>query len=150
MRDLLANTRQLWYALYEGKTRRLDSNGDMTGDYDMVFSEPVPFRAHLSATRGTQGFTGTGTVADYFGADIDYTLIISTANQDLPIDEYSLIWKHTPDEDGNGNIDYSKADYRVTSVAIGLKHNKYAVKELEHTTVSLSDPSDTGVILLDD
>lgn len=150
MRDLERNTRQLWYALYQGKARRLDTNGDFTGDYDLVFGEPVPFKAHVSATRGTQGFTGTGTVADYFGADIDYTLIISTANQDLPIDEYSLIWKHTPDVDGSGNVDYSKADYRVTSVAVGQFHNKYAIKELEHTTVDVSDPADTGVILLTD
>lgn len=133
MRNLRANTRKLWYATYQGQRNVLDDNGDITGDIETVYSEPVAFRANLSATRGTQGFTGTGATYDYFGADIDYHLIISTANMNLPIDEYSLIWKHEPDVDGNNNVDYSKADYRVTSVARGLMHMKYAIKELNRT-----------------
>lgn len=143
MRDLRANNRQLWYATYQGKQMRLDEHGDITGDVVSVYSEPVPFKAHLSATRGTQGFTGTGTTSDYFGADIDYSLIISTSKMDLPIDEYSLIWKHEPDV-VEGVVDYTKADYKVTAVAEGQMHMKYAIKELAKTSIEPDRPSNNG------
>jgi hypothetical protein len=138
MRNNLRNSRKLWYATYLGQDYVRDENGDITGDLAVSWSEPVMFKASLSATRGTQGFTGTGERVDYFGADIDYSLIISTCNMSLPIDEYSLIWKHEPDVDANGQVDYSRADYRVTAVARGQRHMKYAIKELAKTT--LPDP----------
>ena len=133
MRDLLSNCRDLWYATYTGKVEEVDSNGDYTGVKISTYSEPVHFKANLSATRGTQGFTGTGTSYDYFGADIKYDLIISTAVMDMPIDEYTLIWTEEPATDGSGNVDYSKAGFRVKAVARGLHHMKYAIRSLQHT-----------------
>ena len=131
MRDLQSNTRQLWYALYAGKTEVVDAHGDYTGDKEASYEEPVSFRAHLSATRGTQGFTGTGSSYDYFGADIKYDLIISTSKMDLPINEYSLVWTHEPERTGGGDVDYSQAEFRVTAVARGLHHMKYAIRSLQ-------------------
>ena len=128
MRDLLSNTKQLWYSLYQSKTKVYDENGDFTGDYTEGYSEPVAFRANLSATRGTQGFTGTGASNEYFGSDIKYDLIISTSNMDLPIDEYSLVWTREPGLDGSGNTDFETADYHVTAVARGIRHMKYAIR----------------------
>ena len=129
MRNNRANSRKMWYQTYKGWQYKRDSNGDITGDKESIYSEPVEFKASLSATRGTQGFTGTGITVDYFGVDIKYSLIISTCNMKLPIDEYTLIWTHTPDKDGSGNVDVSRADYRVTAVARGQRHMKYAIKE---------------------
>ena len=120
----------MWYALYQGVTDAVDANGDLTGEPTVSYSEPVQFEANLSATRGTQGFTGTGASYDYFGADIQYDLIISTAQMDLPFDEYTLIWVHEP-EVVNGAVDYSSADYTVKAVARGLHHMKYAIRSLQ-------------------
>ena len=131
MRDLRANSRDLWYAVYLGVEEKTDANGDYTGERVEVYSKPVWFRANLSATRGTQGFTGTGSSYDYFGADVKYDLIISTAQMDLPIDEYSLVWDAEPELDENDNVDYSKAKYRVKAVARGLHHMKYAIQTLQ-------------------
>ena len=131
MRDLHSNTREMWYALYTGKTEVVDAHGDYTGDKVASYAEPVSFRANLSATRGTQGFTGTGSSYDYFGADIKYDLIISTSNMDLPLNEYSLVWTHEPERDGGGAVDYSQAEFRVTAVARGLHHMKYAIRSLQ-------------------
>ena len=135
MRDLMANNRHLWYALYLGDTEEVDENGDFTGERGPSYSEPVQFEANLSATRGTQGFTGTGSSYDYFGADIDYSLIISTANMNLPIDEHSLIWDVEPERDTGGNVDYNKARYNVTAIARGLVQMKYAIKRRPETEV---------------
>lgn len=132
MRDLVANTRDLWYATYSSVEDAVDENGDYTGEQTVAYSKPVHFKANLSATRGTQGFTGTGASYDYFGADIKYDLIISTANMDLPINEYSLIWVKQPKK-VNGQYDYSTADYTVKAVARGLHHMKYAIRSLQQS-----------------
>ena len=122
----------MWYATYSGVTDETDANGDLTGRQIPSYSEPVQFEANLSATRGTQGFTGTGASYDYFGADIEYDLIISTCQMDLPLDEYSLIWIHEPVA-VNGVYDYTTADFKVKSVARGLHHMKYAIRKLQQS-----------------
>lgn len=142
MRNLKSNNRDLWYALYTGLTDGVDANGDLTGEPVESYADPVHFEANLSATRGTQGFTGTGAYYDYFGADIQYDLIISTAQMDLPIDEFTLIWRTEPpyttvEETVNGVTtakkiyDFSTAEFRVKAVARGLHHMKYAIRSLE-------------------
>ena len=131
MRDLASNSKKLWYATYQDKTPVYDENNDFTGDYTSGYSDPVMFRANLSATRGTQGFTGTGASNEYFGADVKYDRIISTSRMDLPIDEYCLIWTKKPATNtvnGAEVIDYDKADYHVTAVAEGVHHMKYAIR----------------------
>ena len=128
MRNLIRNNRKMWYATYSDSTKTVDSNGDYTGDDAAEYVDPVEFHANLSATRGTQGFTGTGASPDYFGADIDYALIISTAQMDLPLNEHSLIWTEQPVLDEYGHADPDTAQYTVTAVARGLYHMKYAIK----------------------
>ena len=131
MRNLIRNNRKMWYATYSAQTKQVDSNGDYTGDDSIEYVAPVEFHANLSATRGTQGFTGTGASVDYFGADVDYSLIISTAQMDLPIDEHTLIWTEEPANDAqSGLADPETAQYIVTAVAKGLYHMKYAIKRM--------------------
>jgi hypothetical protein len=119
----------MWYAVYSKEEPEIDENGDFTGNDTFSYGTPVEFHANLSATRGTQGFTGTGASTDYFGADIDYALIISTADMTLPIDENTLIWTSQP-VIVNNEVDYRSAQYVVTAVARGLYHMKYAIKRL--------------------
>ena len=141
MRNLVANNRKLWYSLYLGETDVIDENGDFTGERTQHFSEPVMFKANLSATRGTQGFTGTGGTYDYFGADIDYSLIISTADMHLPIDEHSLVWDVEPERDPEtGEVDFDKARFTVTAVARSLVQMKYAIKRKPATEVKTWAP----------
>lgn len=130
MRDLYSNTRKLWYAnLPDGEEEDvLDEYGIPTGVKKPITINPVMFRANRSATRGTQGFTGTGESNDYFGSDVEYSLIISTSRMDLPIVEDTIIWDKEPELDASGNIDCNKNAYRVTAVAEGLHHMKYAIK----------------------
>lgn len=123
MRDLIANTKPLWYALYGKKVPITDEWGDFTGEYATSYSEPISFRANISPARGSSE-------ADVFGAALDYSKTISTANLSLPIDEYSLIWDEEPEKLSDGTTDFDKAQYKVVAVARGLYHVKYAVKKL--------------------
>ena len=124
MRDLLANTKPLWYALYLGEKEVTDEYGDFTGETEAEYSEPVPFRANISPARGASD-------EDAFGANLDYSHTISTANTTLPIDEYSLIWDKEPDTDEDGVVNYDTAQYKVVAVAVGLYHVKYAIQKLQ-------------------
>lgn len=132
MRNLIRNNKTMWYATYGNDVPEIDDNGDMTGDMVPGYSKPVEFHANLSATRGTQGFTGTGASTDYFGSGIVYSLIISTAEMSLPIEEDSLIWTQEPVYLDNEEtvVDPQSAQYVVTAVARGLYHMKYAIKKL--------------------
>ena len=136
MRDLMSNSRNLWYAKYVGETMEVDENGDLTGERIPTYSEPVLFRANLSATRGTQGFTGTGSSYDYFGSDVKYDLIISTANMALPLDEHCVVWTREPETKQDGSVDYDKAGFRVTAVARGIHHMKYAIRSRQQNELA--------------
>ena len=138
MRDLRSNTRKLWYSNANGEPSDiLDEYGFPSGTERQSFTTPVMFRANLSATRGTQGFTGTGESNNYFGSEIDYSLIISTSHMDLPLYEDTLIWDSQPTVDEQGNVDGDTATYRITAVARGLHHMKYAVKRLSEVRTSV-------------
>lgn len=126
MRDLLSNTKPLWYALYSEKVPIMDENGDYTGEDAPGYSEPVKFRANISPARGNSE-------SDVFGASLDYSKTISTANMTLPIDEYSLIWDKEPEKKLDGTIDFDKAPYKVVAVARGLCHVKYAIKKIQQS-----------------
>ena len=123
MRDLLANTKRLWYSVYKGKQPIIDENGDFTGEYIESYGEPVAFRANISPAKGSSE-------ADVFGASITYSKTISTANMNLPIDEYSLIFDKEPERKEDDTVDFEKAQYEVVAVARGLYHVKYAIKKL--------------------
>lgn len=132
MRDLRSNTRKLWYANAVGAPEPIvDEYGFPNGVGVQSYTTPVLFRANLSATRGTQGFTGTGESNDYFGPDVDYSLIISTSLMNLPLYEDTLIWNTQPVIDEHGQVDANTATFRITAVAKGLRHMKYAVKRLQ-------------------
>lgn len=127
MRDLIANTKPLWYALYIEKKTITDENNDFTGEFESGFSEPIKFRANISPARGSSE-------ADVFGTSLDYSKTISTANMTLPIDEYSLIWDRKPEKLPDGTTDFDKAQYKVVAVARGLHHIKYAIKSRKSST----------------
>lgn len=136
MRDLKSNTRKLWYSNGGQEEDILDEYGYPTGDKAITRSDPIMFRANLSATRGTQGFTGTGESNDYFGSDIDYSLIISTSNMNLPIVEDTIIWNEQPQRTADGDWDCNTNAFRVTAVARGLRHMKYAIKRMSEVRAS--------------
>lgn len=115
MRNMARDERQMWYALYTGKTAQVDSNGDETGDVVLTYSEPHEFWAVISPGRGyNAGFAGTLRKA-VFGVDIDSERRIMTVDLDLPVTETSLIWLHEPQLLQDGTADPDSADFSVTA-----------------------------------
>lgn len=115
MRNLARNEIPMWYALYAGKTRRVDENGDYTGEYVIKYSKPVKFWATISPGRGyNAGFAGT-LEKTIFGVDLDSERRIMTAEVDLPIRSTSLIWLEQPGLLEDGTADPDTATFSVTA-----------------------------------
>ena len=125
------NTRKIWYALCLGEEPVLDSNGDMTGEYQPSYSLPVMTRATISSARGTINY-------DIFGMNLEFTKTMSTAKMNLGIDERSLLWDKEPVLT-NGAVDPETADYRVVRVAKGHYHVHYALQQLNHNDEEVAD-----------
>lgn len=94
MRTMLINERTFYYALYLGK-ELVEKDGYYTGEREVTYTDPVAAKANISAARGEA-------YVDQFGANVDYDKIIVTC-EDLPIDEYSVLWI---DADPTGPYDY--------------------------------------------
>ena len=152
MKSLARNFTTYYYALYEGKSRVMDEDGNYTGEWDISFSDVVKVRDTISAARGNAE-------DDIFGVNLDYQRqIVTTANR--PIDEYSAIWicgtlsaiteeAHSVGDLGiyNGKIykcitaneETFNADYwelypqthKVVAVAKSINSTVYAIKEVD-------------------
>ena len=125
MRNLKKNERKMYYATYKGKQPILDSAGDETGDFSIVYSPPVQFEASLSSGNGSAQ-------REVFGIGIDFTRSISTTDTSLPITETSLVWHETePGLLEDGSADPDTADYEVAAPpAVGLNTMVIALKAL--------------------
>jgi hypothetical protein len=88
MRCLLRNKRDFYYALYEGKNEMQDEYGNKTGEYELVYSNPIKGSANISAAQGE-------VQSRQFGESESYDKVIVLDNTEIPINEYSILWVDT-------------------------------------------------------
>ena len=117
------NTKKIWYAFYEEEQPVKDSDGNYTGEYELVYGKPHLTRANLSAARGTAS-------NDVFGLNAQYSKKMSTAKMDLGIDEQTLIWDEKPKMIDKTHVDPKSAKYRVAAIARGHYHVHYALRQM--------------------
>lgn len=134
MRTLNKNTQTMYYAnqdrivpIYEyyededGNTIPLD-----TGETKLVYGEPIEFKGNISLSNG-----GEVEVQEFGLSQADYSAILITSKNTLPITETSLIWHTTePTKDIDGNTNEFSADYRVVKVSDSLNVSKYALQKV--------------------
>ena len=131
MLDNRLNSVPLWHLKWNGETDAVADNGDYTGETVTVYQKPVKIRANLSPAHGKAE-------DEVFGASINYSKILTTANMKLGIDEHSLLSDKKPDVTMltpktctvSGNFGNGGATYRVVRVAKGLYHMRYALEQL--------------------
>ena len=85
MKCLERNKRELWYALYTGKSAVTDSAGHKTGEYALTYGAPVQMRANYSA--GSDVLT-----LGEAGIEEQYDRIMVVDDLDCPIAEDTRIW----------------------------------------------------------
>lgn len=120
-RQLTRNKQFMYYALYKGKEPLLDDNGNRTGEFTIVYDEPVRFFANVSPTNGVAQ-------AEQFGNYSDYDRVVLVEVPDFPIDENSVLFIDKEVEyDGTTPI----YDYIVKKVARSFNSVSYAVSKVK-------------------
>lgn len=134
MRTLKRNTQKMYYAnqdrvvpIYEYYE---DEDGNMipldTGETKLVYGEPIEFKGNISLSNG-----GEVEVQEYGLSQADYSAILITSKNTLPITETSLIWHTTePKKDIDGNTDEFSADYRIVKISPSLNVDKYVLQKV--------------------
>jgi len=123
MFDLAENQREFYYQMYEGKSEGFDDDGNLTGEPQITYSNPIKAKAMISEN--------TSDVTDApFGRDLVYDKMISTV-QDLPINEYSKLFIDVvPFFNSDGSTD-TEADYEVVRVSKGIYQKVWAIRKVE-------------------
>ena len=123
MQSLGANTQLIYYALYEGMTDALDSDGYKTGEKVKGYGTPQPFRAYVSPSKGEASF-------EPFGINLSYTNLMSTCDKTCPIKEDTVLWVGVVPETrpyAGGTTPYT---HRVIRRAEGLNTLLFALEEV--------------------
>ena len=123
MRTLLRNKSKFYYASYIGKNEIIDEYGNSTGEYEVVFGNPVKCLGNVSAAQGEMQ-------SRQFGETESYDKVIVLDGVNVPIDEHSILWVDTLpllNEDGTTDTPY---DYVVKKVARSLNGVSIAIRKV--------------------
>ncbi len=119
MRLGFRNTKTIYYALFDGKQKSVDEDGNYTGDYELSYSTPESLDANVVSKNSS-------IAREYFGEQLDYNKVILTES-DCPIQEDSIIWIGTESPIEDSTI---KHNYHVKSIGESLNYKAIAVKKV--------------------
>lgn len=123
MRALHRNKIRIFYANYRDKIPLKDEYGNLTGEYEILYHNPIAIMANVSAARGEA-------TTRQFGDDESYYRVIVLDDPQFPIAATSILWIDTPPEiaeDGSTNTPH---DYIVKQVATSLNSVSIAVSKV--------------------
>lgn len=120
MKCLKRNKRPFSYALYEGVRPGYaeDEYGNQleTGEPEVIYSAPIPYKANISPAQGEA-------VTQQFGDTEIYDKVIVVDDTHCPICKSSILWVDS--------LDTAKAhDYVVKKVAKSLNSISYAISKV--------------------
>ena len=123
MRTLERNKTRIYYANFRTKNPIRDEYGNLTGEYDIVYDNPVEIKANVSAARGES-------TTRQFGEDEGYDRVIVMDDPNAPITVSSILWIDTlPVINADGSTD-TPYDYIVKQVAPSLNSVSIAVSKV--------------------
>ena len=123
MKALARNKVLIHYANYRDKKPIQDEYGNLTGEYEVSYENPIAVKANVSAARGEA-------TTRQFGDDVNYDRVILIDDPKFPIKESSILWIDTPpkiQEDGSTKDPH---DYIVKQVATSLNSVSIAVSKV--------------------
>lgn len=118
MKTLARNMRPFLYCLYKGKEMLTDEYGNETGEYKILFSDPVEVYGNISPATG---YSQT----EQFGSLENYDKVIVMDNPDTPINDNSVLFidkDYEADTDGTPIFDYTvrRVARSINSVSIAV------------------------------
>ena len=126
MRTLNRNKIRIFYANYREKLPLQDEYGNLTGEYKVLYGNPVEIRANVSAARGE-------VTTRQFGDDVSYDRIIVLDDPTLPITETSILWIDVHPVFAADGSTMTPHDYIVKQVARSLNCVSVAVSGVSVT-----------------
>ena len=123
MRCMKRNKRAFYYARYVKADELIDEYGNATGQYEVLYSNPIKGEGNSSAGDGT-------TESQPFGNSISYDKVMVLDNPNYPIDENTILWIDTLpllNEDGSTDTPH---DYVVKKVARSLNSVSIAISKV--------------------
>ena len=123
MKTLKRNQTRIYYSSYLGKTPLEDEYGNLTGEYEITYGNPVAVMANVSAARGEA-------TTRQFGEDVSYDRIIVLDSPSFPIVETSILWIDTLPEIAEDGTTETPHDYIVKQVATSLNSVSIAVSKV--------------------
>ena len=123
MRTLNRNKIRIHYANYRDKIPIKDEYGNLTGEYDISYDNPIEIMANVSAARGEA-------TTRQFGEDESYDRVIVLDDPKFPIAVTSILWIDTPPEIAEDGSTDTPHDYIVKQVASSLNSVSIAVSKV--------------------
>ena len=126
MKTLVRNKIRIFYATFREKIQLKDEYDNLSGEYDIVYNNPVEVKANVSAARGES-------TTRQFGEDEVYDRVIVMDDPGIPISVSSVLWIDTlPVIKADGSTD-TPYDYIVKQVAPSLNSVSIAVSKVSVT-----------------
>ena len=126
MRCMRINKQKFHYALYAGREQIIDEYGNVTGEYEVLFEEPMDCEANISGAKGEAEIR-------QFGENLEYDKVVVMDLQSFlktHIDEYSRLWIDTELEFDNEGKVITPHDYDIKRIAKSLHTVSMAVKKV--------------------
>lgn len=123
MRTLLRNKTKFYYASYVGYTEIIDGDGNESGEYEVLYSNPKEYFGNISPAKGEKQ-------TQQFGESESYDKVIVLDDKDAPIDEHTILWVDTLPSLNTDGTTATPHDYEVKSVARSLNGLSIAIQKV--------------------
>lgn len=124
MHCMLRNMRDFYYSKFVCKKELKDEYGNNTGEYEVIYSNPIKYRGNISAAQGE-------VQSRQFGDSESYDKVLVLNNVNIPIDEYSILWVDSLPTILSDGTTSTPHDYIVKKVARSLNVVAIAISKVD-------------------
>lgn len=117
MRTVKRNKRPVAYAFYQGVTELTDTDGNLTGEYSVQYTDPIKTLMNVSGGRGQADIA-------LFGLTQTFARTATTEDLNTPFNTETVFWVET-------DPDTEPFDYRVVAVSRTINQVVLALAEVE-------------------
>lgn len=122
MKCLERNKSTFHYCLFKEKEPILDANGNKTGEYRLIYEDPVEMKANISPATGESQ-------VEQFGTSLQYDKVIVIDDTACPIDENTVLFVDSQPSFNNDGTPLF--DYIVKKVAESLNSISIAISKVK-------------------
>lgn len=120
---MIRNKCVFYYAEHKGKSEIIDEYGNKTGQYKIVYGEPIKVYGNISPAKGE-------VQSQQFGESESYDKVIVLDDRNVSIDEHSILWVDTLPTLNDDGLTEAPHDYIVKQIAISLNSVSIAISKV--------------------